>query len=123
MKVLVYGREILVKRVRENLAGHGIEAAIATSRSVFETAFSVFEKPDLVIIDREAGDAATASRYSRDKFDACTVLMTGSTVKDWEGMDSFAVDGYVSDRFNNGELKARLCAIFRRVQSAMKKAA
>jgi DNA-binding response OmpR family regulator len=123
MKTLVYGRDLLVKRVRDNLTGHGIDAVTVTSKPELETALSAYNKPDLVIIDQKVGDIAGVCGFSHDTWNACTVLMTGSALQDWRGLALLPVDGYVSDRFNNGELKARLVAIYRRVHPELKKVA
>ena len=118
MKVLIYGRTITAECLRQNLVEHGVVAATAVSQPEMETMLASGLRPDIVIIDRWNLNAPAISYFCHDDLHICTVLLTGSSAKDWEALESYSVDGYISDRFNNGELKARLQAIFRRVKPA-----
>lgn len=107
MRVMVFGREMMIQRLTTSLAGEGIEVVHTKAR--LEP-----ERFDLAVVDSSVEEADIACRYIKELGGIPVVLIVRERHADWERLQSLDSDGYIPERMGAAELAARLRAVVRR---------
>jgi len=112
MKLLVYGRDIVIQRIKAVLYKSGIE--------VYEISWDSLSSRengkhyDLAIVDMSAEKAEIACRIIGKTHNIPLILIIKQGQTDWAYLDSLNAAGFIPDTFSKNELIARLNAITRR---------
>lgn len=115
MKILIYGRDQIRKKVTSILTRNGIKTNDISTTANLAVALNDCEKPDIALIDWEAINAVTANECIQKRWDIPIVLMMGRGKGAWQGLEQFVADGYMDSTLKNEEFMARLSAIQRRI--------
>lgn len=115
MRVIVFGRERMIKKLSVFLAREGIEM-VGTSDRV-DKMITLPEQGgfDLAIVDSQAETTEAACHHIKEIWDMPVVLIVNRRQADWERLQSLDADGYLAEEAENGELVARLRAMLRRL--------
>jgi len=116
MKLIVFGREFFVRRIKAALLVSNNEVTALSWDQLSSRDNMIF---DLAIIEMTCENADNACRTISQKFEIPLILIVKHQQADWYYLDSFNAAGYISDDFSESELIARLEAIFRRFQSVI----
>lgn len=110
MRVIVFGRERMIKKLSVFLAREGIEMVGTSDR--LDKMITLPEQGgfDLAIVDSQA-----ACHHIKEIWDMPVVLIVNRRQANWERLQSLDADGYLAEEAENGELVARLRAMLRRL--------
>jgi len=112
MKLLVFGRDIVIQRIKAVLYNSGIEAnPVSWEKLKNQDTLTGY---DIAIIDMAFDNAENACRLINKTYEIPLVLIVKHNQADWAYLDSLKAFGYISDTFSKSELIARLSTIFRR---------
>ena len=112
MNLLIFGRDILVQRIKTILQESGVNVITASLEML--SRFTAPDAWDLAIIDMGFENAEEACQIIKKNRNLPLVLIVKHRQADWSYLDSLNASGYIFDNFNKNELIARLSAIFRR---------
>lgn len=115
MKILIFGRSHITTNIAALLTRHGIKTNNVSATADLSAVLEKCEKPDIVLIDKEATGAACANEQIQKLWGIPTVLMMGKGKEKWQGLEKFVVSGFVDNALRQDEFIARLSAIQRRV--------
>ena len=109
MRVIVFGRERMIKKLSVFLAREGIEMVGTSDR--LDKMITLPEQGgfDLAIVDSQA-----ACHHIKEIWDMPVVLIVNRRQANWERLQSLDADGYLAEEAESGELVARLRAMLRR---------
>lgn len=119
MKLIVFGRDVVVQRIKAVLYDSGIEVS-TTSWDKLNSQENTKEI-NLAMIDMAYENAENACRVIRENYKIPLVLIVKHQQVNWSYLDSLHALGYISDTFSKIELIARLEAIFRRFRKDLSK--
>ena len=107
MKVAIFGRKVISKRLVRLLVEQGIE---------IEDTPNIQDKDgiDLVIIDSLLEDTESILPHIEKLWNVPLLVIIDERNSDWEKLYSANTDGYLSEKIRGLELKARLEATRRR---------
>ena len=107
MRVMVFGKGIMIQRLAASLAGEGIEV-------VQPMALPKQESFDLAVVDGSVEDAEGACRHIKDIWGIPVVLIVREREADWQRLQSLDTNAYILEQVGAAELAARLRAVVRR---------
>lgn len=109
MRVIVFGRERMIKKLSVFLVREGIEMVGTSDRLDKMITLPEAGGFDLAIVDSQA-----ACHHIKEIWDMPVVLIVNRRQANWERLQSLDADGYLAEEAENGELVARLRAMLRR---------
>lgn len=118
MKILIYGNDPMMRKVKAMLDSFGEE--------LIELNGNIKELPDnqefsLAVVDMNLQDAPEVCEYLKKTWDLPIVILLGFGEEGWGKVDDVDVDGYIHRSIPDGELAARLKALQRRIARAVVK--
>jgi hypothetical protein len=116
LKILAYGQIGFVSRLASLNSQNRVEIIDISKMEDIPAVFKDNNKPDLVLIDRNALSVAAAIKCIKSLSVIPIVCYVEANKEHWQGLEDFTVDGYVKDTCSTGEIIARLSAICRRVK-------
>ncbi len=120
MKVAVFGRKVVIKKILDSLGGNGLDVAVASEEPDIRAVLNQIDYYDMVIVDSLA-EGAEAICNCREEFRSIPfVLVVKGRQVDWRKLQSFDAQGYISEGAGKEEFAARIRAIMRRLKPAEK---
>ena len=107
MKVAIFGRKVISKRMVKLLTAQGIEIEDAPNMQDEDGI-------DLAIIDSLVEDAESIYSHIEKLWNVPLLVIIDERNSDWEKLYLANADGYLSEKIRSLELKARLEATLRR---------
>jgi len=107
MRVMVFGREMMIQRLTTSLAGEGIEVVPTKAQPKGE-------RFDLAVVDSLSEEAETACQCIKELWGIPVVLIVKGRQVDWDRLQSLDIDGFIPEWMGAAELAARLRAVVRR---------
>ena len=117
MKLLVFGHDVVIQRIKAVLYNSDIEVTPVSWEKLNNR--DNLKSYDLAIIDMAFENAENACRLVTKIYEIPLVLIIKHRQADWARLDSMNAFGYISDTFSKSELIARLSAISRRYHAQM----
>jgi len=112
MKLLVFGHDVVIQRIKAVLYNSGIEVTPVSWEKV--NSREDLKSYDLAIVDMAFSNAENACRFITNISEIPLVLIVKHRQADWARLDAMNAFGYISDTFSKSELTARSSAISRR---------
>ncbi len=114
MKVLLYGYDCVIERVKAALLAGGHEGIDISGG--LDSVVGLDESVSLAVVDVEAPQASKVCRCLQENLDIPVVVILGYGEKGWSKLDKFIVDGYIPRSARQKEIIARLRAVERRIR-------
>ena len=119
MKILYYGHDKEIRRIKSCLEFSGAETLMVYSGIDNVTALGEGEGLSMAIVDVTALDSHIVYDHIKKFWDIPVILLLGENGDDWNGMDEMDADGYLHRNAGETEIVARVEAVRRRVQKAI----
>ncbi|MDP2916345.1 MAG: hypothetical protein Q8O16_00275 [Dehalococcoidia bacterium] len=114
MRIVVFGREIVVQRISALMAERGVEVKGAAGGLKDICALHQQNGAVLAIVDSSASDVETACHYINETWHIPLVLFIAGEQADWKKLTALGASAYIAENSGNDELVARLNALVRR---------
>lgn len=114
MKIVVIGRETMIKRIKLLMAEHGVEVKGASGRLEEISLLHQQNGAVLAVVDTVAQEAEAACHYITESWCIPLVLIVDDMHINWRKLNSFNASGYIAETSGDTELVSRLNAMVRR---------
>lgn len=115
MKIVVFGREIILQRIMDCLSGNGdvIRLPDESNKAAVLQKLGEF---NLVMVDSFNGYAEAICRYIDEFQNIPVVLIVRESNADWRRLSSINPSGYIPEEAGKAELAARIQSVMRRLK-------
>ncbi|MBN1643529.1 MAG: hypothetical protein JW856_01725 [Dehalococcoidales bacterium] len=120
MKILLYGYDKTIRRVKSCLEAAGADVVMLPGGLDSVLILADGEGFSMVILDSTAFEAKKAYEHIKKQWDVPVVLIMGEDETDWSNLGSLDADGYLDKTNGDAEVIARIEAMLRRIQKSMK---
>ena len=119
MKILLYGYDKTIRRIKSSLEFSGAEIVMGNSGLDNVVAIHDEEGLSMAIIDVTALDAHKVYDHIKKFWDIPVVLVLSEDENDWGDLVKLDADGYLDRNAGETEIVARIIAVRRRVQKSV----
>lgn len=119
MKILYYGHDKEIRRIKSCLEFSGAETLMVYSGLENITNIPDGEGISMAIVDVAAMDSHIVYDHIKKVWDIPVILLLSENEDDWNGVDELDADGYLHRNAGEIEIVARVEAVRRRVQKAI----
>jgi DNA-binding response OmpR family regulator len=115
MKVLLYGYDSVIRKLKSAVTARGDDVYIINGRLDEITAHRCLDEFSFTVVDMTAPQATEVCKYLKSTLETPVIVILGFGEEGWRRIEEVEADGYIHRTAGENEILARLKAVHRRI--------